>query len=60
MYKGITQAKLRSKCKQDSQESEYDRVLFMRITYFPYVSTAMRHCSILIVIMEHSKTYFQF
>ena len=30
----------------------------MRITDFPYVSTAMRHCSISIVITDHSKNPF--
>ena len=37
----VQQAKLRSKCKEDSQENEYDRSLFIRITDFPYVPTAI-------------------
>ena len=31
-----------------------------RITDFSYVPTAMCHCTTLIVIMHHSKAFFQF
>ena len=51
---------MRSKCKEDSQEYEYDWSFFTRITDFPYVPNAMRNYSMLIVIMHHSKSLFQF